>query len=131
MKKLIGLVAVLAVLGALAAPFASAEEGISQTPPEAPEESEPAAPESEDILCGGICVFAFPYFMGADGVTSCGAPGAHPLAGWKYSIINECSQVAVWARVNGNAIFCKEPMTSNNNSPAFNELWVGKGGSHC
>src|SRR6201999_1216868 len=134
MKKLIGLVAALAVLGAVLASFASAEEVPSQPPPAATEESEPAPPaateESEPAsvegVCGvgNICVYVFPFFEGPSGITSCQAPGAHPLGGNRSSIQNECVNVAVWMRVNGNAVGCKNPGTSNN-SITFNELWVG------
>jgi hypothetical protein len=135
MKKLIGLVAVLAALGALVASFASAEEVPSQTPPAATEGSQPTAPESQAqaILCGNICVYPLPYFQGPTGVTSCFAPGAHPLPSNKASIENGCSNVAVWMRRQGTGetVGCKNPGTSNNNSPIFNELWVGVNGSRC
>lgn len=131
MKKLIGLVAVLAVLGAVVASFASAEEVTSQTSPAATEGSE-AAPLAPGICgVGVICVYNLPWFEGASGETNCQAPGAHPLNSNKSSIQNECINVAVWARRNGTAVFCKNPETSNNNSPTFNELWVGANGSRC
>jgi hypothetical protein len=137
MKKLIGLVAVLAVLGAVVASSASAEEATSQTPPAATEGSEPPAGSESPVtpaigVCGvgSICVYVLPYFEGPGGLTNCQAPGAHPLGGNRNSIQNECEHVAVWMRVNGNAVGCKNPETSNNNI-VFNELWVGQNGSHC
>lgn len=127
MKKLIGLTAVVAALGAVFVSSASAEEVTSQTPPAATEASEPAV-----IGCGGdVCVYPLPFFEGPVGITECSAPGAHPLGGNKASIQNGCGERAVWARRSGTAVFCKEPLTSNNNSPIFNELWIGAIGSHC
>jgi hypothetical protein len=138
MKKLIGLVAALAVLGAVVASFASAEEVTSQTPPAATEASEPAPPagtegsETALIGCGGdVCVYPLPFFEGPVGITECSAPGAHPLGSNKASIQNGCGERAVFARRSGTAVFCKEPLTSNNNSPIFNELFIGAIGSHC
>jgi hypothetical protein len=134
MKKLIGLVAVLAVLGAVGASFASAEDATSQTPPAATEGSEPAAPVSPAYgICGvgAICVYTWPWFEGPGGMTNCQAPGAHPLGGYRWSIQNECVNVAVWFRVNGVAQGCKNPETSNPTPPKFNELWVGQNGSRC
>lgn len=149
MKKLIGLVAAVAVLGAVVASLASAEEVPSQTPPAATEGSEPAAPESPPAategseaaapesqavgICavGWICVYPWPWFEGPAGGTNCQAPGAHPLGSTKASIQNECLNVAVWMRTNKNAIGCKNPGTSNNFTNAFNELWVGVNGSRC
>lgn len=79
---------------------------------------------------GYVCVYTNIFFSGAEGLTVCGAAGAHPLAGWKESVMNHCANRAVWTRVNGNANACM-PAGGQIEHYGFNEIWIGALGSHC
>lgn len=129
MRKIIGLVALLAMIGAFAVSVsgAGAEEVASPV--------EEAAPNGEAVALaecssGRICVFTGIDFTGTPGYTECGAEGAHPLGGTKQSGENHCGDRAVWFRVNGNAQYCRNA-NGQLEVGSFNELWVGAPGSHC
>jgi hypothetical protein len=90
------------------------------------------APAAADSTCatGNVCAWTQTNFEGVRGNTNCGAQGAHPLGGFKYSAKNHCAARAVWLRFNGGAVECLEP-NQQDGAITFNELWVGAELSHC
>lgn len=138
--KVLGvLVAVVALGIAVAVPSIAVAEGGAPAA-EAPGVGQQAAPAAEaapnNVIeeCGtAICVWPLIGFEphNSFGVTACSASGVHGLNGTKASIINGCSNEAVWFRRNGATLGCKNPGTSNSAAPEFNELLVGGPGSRC
>src|SRR6478752_3675747 len=82
---------------------------------------------------GHACVWPSRFFSGTIGESLC-TGGAHGLANFKESGVNECtgSNKAVWFRQNGTSIQC---LNAGETSAGFtfpiNELWVGAENSHC
>src|SRR5262245_54870594 len=112
MRKLIVLMALLAMLGLLAVAASGAnasEEGSNETSvvaggsEESAPESEEAPPSSPSAALSGcpigiVCVWTGKGFSGAEGRTPCSQTGFHPLAGNKWSAANGCESRAVFLR---------------------------------
>jgi hypothetical protein len=105
---------------------------------EAPPAHEATAPAGEgaspalETSCpnsGVVCVWTNVWFGGVRSETLC-LGGAHPLAAMKFSAKNRCANKGAWLRINGVAFECVEP-GGQHEVAEFNEVWIGKEGSHC
>lgn len=85
---------------------------------------------ANDCTTGYVCVYPNIWFSGAEGLTVCGAQGAHPFGSWKESGMNHCANRAVWFRVNGVAQTCRNA-GGQVEAAGFNEIWIGVLNSTC
>ena len=133
MRKIIGILAVLAALGAVitSASVANAEQAEPAVEETAASSAEVSPLAEESCAAGHVCVWTEYNYQGARGESLC-TTGAHPLGGFKVSGKNRCANKAVTFYAFGNAKGCQNPGDSSGHFPeAIEELRVGTEGSRC
>jgi hypothetical protein len=79
---------------------------------------------------GHVCVWVYGGFLGPKGESLC-TGGLHELAGEKLSAINACANKASWLRRGGFNVYCLNPSQYQENTPSFDQVWIGAEGSRC
>lgn len=132
MRRVIGLMAMLAFLGA-ATVVASGSAAANSSTPTAETGSEIIASPDGASGCpnGHVCVYPGTQYGGSTPEVLC-TGGSHPLFGWYYSAKNSCANKEVILKGEGGEIMaCMNPNGERPFPGPFKEVYVFGEGSRC